>query len=420
MSVSVARDVLQQVINLIRSHGLVGPHSHKAADGGLISTDGSIQHRNALQKPIDTDSQILNNNFNADLWRGQRYYVQSTAPSPKTVPINKGDLWFNSPTLSEWTGTQWASGAQGGGISVIPTHALLDGHYDNDTVAASPVYGDLITANPSNKWSKLSIGPTAGAFIQNTGTNPVWSTITFPTSLGSAQNVLYTFSPNLIGGLGIGSNGQVLTASGASPILAWQTFSAGSSHALLDGVIDNDTVAHTPVAGDLIYASGAGTWQSQAVGSTGQVQTVLSGRPAWQNPITATNGLAVAAGDNIIVQTGSYADLPTNVISLVLPVAGTYEIFYSLSGELFGTTNGQLYVEFYNVTDGADITSSQRLLIHAGVEADLINSMSIKTIITVNASKNIRVYAYRAGTGGGVYIDSSGHNISSAGYVRLA
>ncbi|HEV2321782.1 MAG TPA: hypothetical protein VGT42_05405, partial [Gammaproteobacteria bacterium] len=70
--------------------------------------------------------------------------------------------------------------------------------------------------------------------------------------------------------------GIALTQSGQDITVAAQT------HALLDGVIDSDTVAHAPVAGDLIYANSTPAWTRLPVSATnGQVLTVVSGAPAW-------------------------------------------------------------------------------------------------------------------------------------------
>ena len=136
--------------------------------------------------------------------------------------------------------------------------------------------------------------------------------------------------------------------------------------------------------------------------------------------LALSNGLAVAAGTNTIVATAGYTDLPTYPISITLPVAGTYLIFYSLSATVYGGTSPQLYVEFRNVTDTADIADTQRQLYcgTSGFQAFL--SLSATSIITVAASKNIRVYAYRTGTGGTVAIYGIATVASNAGYVRIA
>ena len=136
-------------------------------------------------------------------------------------------------------------------------------------------------------------------------------------------------------------------------------------------------------------------------------------------PVTATNGLVTSAGNNIIVATAGYADLPTYPISMTLPGAGTYLIFYSVCGYMVTVSGGYLFVEFYNVTDGADITDTQRTFLPPTVTTST-GLLSAISIITVGASKNIRLYAYRAGTGGTVFVLGGALQQATAGYVRLA
>lgn len=52
-------------------------------------------------------------------------------------------------------------------------------------------------------------------------------------------------------------------------------------HDLLDGSQNQDTVAHPVVAGDLIFGNGTPLWDGLAIGSVGEVLTVVGGFPAW-------------------------------------------------------------------------------------------------------------------------------------------
>jgi hypothetical protein len=156
-------------------------------------------------RPIITRSQILNENLNADLWRGKRYYAQKKAP----VYANYSDLWFDGITLWQWNGWKWVSpiinfdvngaliGSRGTlnliqgsnttitgvdnsaqnrvDITVSATggaHNLLDGVQNQDTVAYSPTNGDMIIGS-GNKW----IGLVAGAatyILTISGGLPSW------------------------------------------------------------------------------------------------------------------------------------------------------------------------------------------------------------------------------------------------------
>ena len=119
-STSVAVQAVQQFINLMRG-GLTGPHNHSAAQGGPITTDQPITVTNGLQPALNCRTQVLNQNFNSDLWRGHRYYVQPSQPSPKTLPVNKGDLWFDGGTFWQWIGSKWVNPTSGAVFSVEGT-----------------------------------------------------------------------------------------------------------------------------------------------------------------------------------------------------------------------------------------------------------------------------------------------------------
>lgn len=184
MSVSLAKDVIQQVLSMIRS-GLVGPHTHSARSGGPIVTDLPITSTNALAPALNCRTQILNQNFNADLWRGQRYYSQSTQPQPSKVPVNKGDSWFDGLHQWQWTGSQWVEQANISDISASQRHPLLDGNIDSDTVASSPVRGGLIVGNSASKWAQYVLG-SSGYYLRSNGTDLLYSALL----MGDASGVL--------------------------------------------------------------------------------------------------------------------------------------------------------------------------------------------------------------------------------------
>jgi len=227
MSSSIASDILQQVLQWLRTGGgLIGPHNHSVAQGGPIVTDVPITATNPLQPAIISRTQVLNQNFNADLWRGHRIYSGTTAPIPSTSILNFGDFWFDGSNLWNWNGSKWVKPATGGLSSV---------NFD--------VNGSLVGSQ-----STLNL-------IQGSNT-----TITGINNVG-ASRVDVTFSS---------------TGGGSTP------------HALLDGVIDNDTVAQAPVKGMMIYGNGTPLWAGLGIGSSNQVLTVVGGVPSWQPAGAAT------------------------------------------------------------------------------------------------------------------------------------
>jgi hypothetical protein len=78
--------------------------------------------------------------------------------------------------------------------------------------------------------------------------------------------------------LPIGDEGQVLTVAYGLP--EWMDPSGGA-HDLLDALVDQDTVAHAVLHGDLIFGNATPAWDALGIGGEADVLTVVSGQPAW-------------------------------------------------------------------------------------------------------------------------------------------
>jgi len=109
-------------------------------------------------------------------------------------------------------------------------------------------------------------------------------------------------------------------------------------------------------------------------------------------------------------------------LSITLPAAGTYLIGGNVRG--FGSVSATLNhisTKLYNATDAADITNSERDVIFASTTgASYISNISYSMIVTVNASKIIKLYAYRAAatwTASQISSDVSGR--TNLTYVRI-
>ncbi len=216
MSQGVATDVISQIIQFIRKGLLVGPHNHSVAQGGPIVTDLPITVTNPLQPAIVTGSQVLNQNLNADLWRGRRIYNVASAillPAPSTSILNRGDMAWDGKFFYIWAGTAWlpqgtinfdvngglvgseqglnliqgsnvtVTGADNPGsnrvdVTIAATggggtpHPLMDGSQNSDTIAYSPTAGDLITSS-GNLWEGLPAGTNGYVLTMQAGI-PSW------------------------------------------------------------------------------------------------------------------------------------------------------------------------------------------------------------------------------------------------------
>lgn len=95
-------------------------------------------------------------------------------------------------------------------------------------------------------------------------------------------------------GSGLDLSGGVLTATGGSP------------HDLLDGDVDQDTVAHVVVEGDIIFGNATPAWDALSIGTEGQVLTVISGLPSWEDASGGyTNEQAQDAVGTILLDTAT-------------------------------------------------------------------------------------------------------------------
>lgn len=75
---------------------------------------------------------------------------------------------------TDGTNLFWNGSALSGGGSVTTPHNLLSTTHP-DTLAASPVRGDVVVANATPAWARVAIGA-AGTVLRSNGTDPSWST----------------------------------------------------------------------------------------------------------------------------------------------------------------------------------------------------------------------------------------------------
>jgi hypothetical protein len=83
----------------------------------------------------------------------------------------------------------------------------------------------------------------------------------------------------------------------------------GGSHALLDGSVDSDTVAHTVVAGDLVYGNATPKWAGLGTSgrSAGDVLTLAGSPllPTWATPSGGSGGWTAQAVSGATTLTGT-------------------------------------------------------------------------------------------------------------------
>lgn len=253
-----------------------------------------------------------------------------------------GTVTFTSP-LSVGNG--------GTGATTLTNHGVLFGQGSSAVVAsAAGSAGQVLlsggaSADPS--WSTPtypSASGTAGKVLRSDGTNNVYSTFTIPDSGTSGGILGYTASGTLassgaltanqliIGGgagatpssLAAGSQYQVLTMGAANPgygaVNLAQAAAVTGSLPIGNGgtgaatkAAAFDALSPMTSSGDIIYGGASGTGTRLAKGTDGQVLTLASGIPAWQDAAAAA---ATDASNEI-----SNCSLATSVSGNALTVA---------------------------------------------------------------------------------------------------
>src|SRR5208337_621869 len=197
----------------------------------------------------------------------------------------------------------------------------------------------------------------------STGTN---KRIPFSTLLTMAG--VATVAEGGTGLTAVGSADQLLGVAHTGGALEYKTLTAGSNITITPAA-GSVTIASTggggggmsnpmTTAGDTIYGGASGTPERLPIGTSGQVQTVVSGSPAWAAPVTETviNSVMSSAYTSI---TGTFSNVG---LSVVLPTAGTYLISGSVrSGFTINNsvgTNAWMVLQLYDSTNSVKVPNS--------------------------------------------------------------
>ena len=181
--------------------------------------------------------------------------------------------------------------------------------------------GDLLYASADNVLAKLPHGNSGDILRMNgTGTLPEWRTMysatspivlsgglvfelnTVPVSKGgtgftgcNVGDMIYSSTNNALTKLNIGSAGQILRVQNGSLIPFWDTETdttyTGTGNIDITGTTisltgtipqsNGGTGFNTYTVGDILYCDSANTLSKLAIGTTGQLLSVASGKPSW-------------------------------------------------------------------------------------------------------------------------------------------
>jgi len=291
--------------------------------GGFVTTVTAtppLQSSGGLTPDISFISQLPNLVLASDPVSG------TTAPqfralvaadfSNNLIPLSKlvyGSANYQIPMTSggspfAYTQTNLSSLAGAGltfssGVFVVGQALLSATH--TDTVAASPVRGDLIIANSTPAWTKLPIG-TTGKYVRSDGSDPSWQTI----ASGDISNSTFVTSVS-------GTTNRITSSGGLTPVIDISASYIGQSSITTLGTV------------------GTGTWQAGVVGP-------LYGGTGVSNAGTLTN-----ASNTTITGGGTVA---LGGFTLTVPATGTAALGT-------GTANQLAYWSGTNtLTSGANLT----------------------------------------------------------------
>jgi hypothetical protein len=216
-------------------------------------------------------------------------------------------------------------------------------------------------------------GVTAGVGISGGGTS---GTVTVTNSMATAMttkgDIVVATGSGTFARQAVGTNNQVLVADSAEA----------------DGVKwANGSAATLTTTGDTLYASAANTLARRAIGTTGQVLTVSGGLPTWATP--SSGGMTVIASGTLSGATVTLSSIPQTynnlqlVLKACLPAGGSEGPIIRFNGDTgtnyYRTTSTVVNLQSWNETQlrlGGiqDNTTSQSLAV-----CDILDYTNITT-----------------------------------------
>lgn len=143
--------------------------------------------------------------------------------------------------------------------------------------------------------------------------------------------------------------------------------------------------------------------------------------------VTDTNAPSNGAAESVLGSTfsitgtsGTYQDTG---LSVTLPSAGTYLIEADVKGVLNTSVAGTfLLAKLYNSTDAADVANSEAMIIYLELTGVAVAvTAHITKVVTVAASKTIKLYVSRSGSGfTATSINSDANGRTRMSYLKVS
>ena len=238
-------------------------------------------------------------------------------------------------------------------LTTVTAHNLLSATH-GDTTTGSAVLGDIIYADATPKWTKLTGNITlTKKVLTQTGTGtisavPTWDTLSYSDVDAQQANTNLTS----LAGLTYASTSFVkMTAAGTFALDTNVYLTSVTAHNLLSAT-HGDTLAGTVVRGDVMIGNATPKWSRLARGTNGYFFMSTSTDVAWtqQNELAAIQALADTAGflkktggGAYSIDTNTYQASSTNLSSLAgLTYAST--AFVKMTGANTFTLDTNMYL----------------------------------------------------------------------------
>lgn len=332
----------------------------------------------------------------------------------------------------------------GADIPSVVTRESTTGFEWSQTVESDTEYSEM-----EFRRSKASLGDVASG-------SKIWSSSTFARVNGSWQETsridsicvvdgttgvgdlqIYTRKPTLGLTQVVEIFGNDIFLGGVS---ATRILSTNSTNQLVGlsrvPVVHGGTDLNSYAKGDILYSSATNTLAALS-GNTTTTKKFLtqtgsgsaSAAPAWDTIatgdlpggawISATAGETVM-GANWTIDTASGDNWDTDGPTISLPAAGTYWIWFTVRVVVDIAVGSRMRARFYNVTDSAVITNSERMLWYANSTGQIQTTVTSGMRITVDSADTIRLEVARTGTFTTTLIASGGDGRSVFGYEQVA
>jgi len=297
------------------------------------------------------------------------------------------------------------------GSTAVPSPNTLTAIID---ACIGSTQGDLLYRNGA-AWVVLAPG-TAGQFLQTGGAaaNPSWSTSTFPTTAGTAGNILISNGTNYVASTSlwpntVGAAGKILRSDGTTNAYTTATF------------------ADTYGASTILYSNGANTVTGLATANSSVLVTTSAGVPVQSG--TMTNGQLIIGSTGatpVVASLGAGTGIATTTGAGTLSVALAAIADHTLLANTSGGSAAPVSTTLTALIDNAIGSTQGQILYRNATSWTVLNPGTAGQFLQTGGAAANPSWASESGTGTvtslteGTGIDLTPNTITTTGSIALA